>query len=398
MEWKAKQKEFLTAVEMGRCIFLSGKAGTGKSTVAREAMRILKENKVKFISVAPTGMAAAAIEGVTIHSFFRIPPQMCMMDYDNCQKINDQRIKVLRKVRTIFIDEGSMVRADLLDAMHMTMIKNGIKRGLKGKQVVFIGDMKQLPPIASDNERAVLKQKYDGITIFDAHCIKDMQLLQIDLDEIVRQDDEEFINALNIVRDGGKSEYFRRFITNEASGVVLSPYNKVVNEYNERGLKLHDGKLYQFDAVIEGDAKPIDFKVDAEIRVKSGCKVMYLVNSKDNPLVNGSIGELRIDERKELTEPRLLFKVGNTEWLILPHTFTKYDYVYNKDTDEIERIEKGSITQYPIRLAYAMTIHKSQGMTFEDMTADFRGGCFQREQYYVALSRATGPKALRIII
>lgn len=407
MNWTKKQIEFLTAGEMGRNIYLSGKAGTGKSTVATELMERFKKAKIKFIAVAPTGRAASNIGGETIHSMFRIDPHIIVKGPEDCNFINKVKMQVLKKAATIIVDEGSMCRSDLIMAMHYTLIKNGVASGLKGKQTIWIGDMKQLPPIASDNERSILLTMYDGITLFDAPIMADLSLLNIDLDEIVRQSDIDFIEALNIVRDGGKSTYFRQFVTTKPSGVILASKNETVNRYNEEGLKKQDGKVYVFDAEYCGDVKTTDFTMDAQIKVKNGCKIMYLVNSKDNPLRNGTLGELVIKECpgvKNVTDPNnpkpvveLFFKYKNTEWPIQLYTAKKQEYVYNKENDEFELKDKGSITQYPIRLAYAMTIHKAQGMTFEDMTADFRGS-FMREQYYVALSRATGPKALKIII
>src|SRR6478735_5379430 len=213
MNWTKKQIEFLTAGEMGRNIYLSGKAGTGKSTVATELMERFKKSKIKFIAVAPTGRAASNIGGETIHSMFRIDPHIIVKGPEDCNFINKVKMQVLKKATVIFIDEGSMCRSDLVMAMHYTLIKNGVATGLKGKQTIWIGDMKQLPPIASDNERSILLSMYDGITLFDAPIMSDLSLLHIDLDEIVRQSDIEFIEALNIVRDGGKSTYFRQFVT-----------------------------------------------------------------------------------------------------------------------------------------------------------------------------------------
>jgi ATP-dependent exoDNAse (exonuclease V) alpha subunit len=407
MNWTKKQIEFLTAAEMGRSIYLSGKAGTGKSTVAIELMERFRKAKIKFIAVAPTGRAATNIEGETIHSMFRIDPHKIVKDPEECNFINKAKMQVLRNAKVIFIDEGSMCRSDLVMSMHYTLIKNGVAKGLKGKQTIWIGDMKQLPPIASDNERSILLELYEGITLFDAPIMKDISLLQIDLDEVVRQSDIEFIESLNIVRDGGKAGYFRQFVTKEPHGVILAAKNETVNRYNEEGLSGLQGKEYIFDAVYEGNVKTTDFNFDARVKVKNGAKIMYLVNSKDNPLRNGTLGELVIKENPNLTivtdpdNPKpyveLFFKYNSTEWPIELYTAKKQEYVYNKEKDEFELKDKGSITQYPIRLAYAITIHKAQGMTFDKMTADLRGA-FMREQYYVALSRATGPQALKIII
>lgn len=385
--------EFLTALEMGRNIYLTGFAGTGKSTVAVEGMERLRKAKRKFIAMAPTGMAAAKIEGETIHSMFRLNPHICILDeHKDCQFINKAKLQVIRKAETFFIDEISMVRVDIFDGIHLTMKKNMIAGGMKKKQIVCIGDLGQLKPIVSKNEESVLSEKYTGITFLDSDIFKELNFIHIDLAEIVRQNDQEFINALRVIREGGKSDYFRRFVGNEVSGVILAPRNETVTMYNEQGLNAQEGELYTFDADIDAGMRPEEFSFEAQIRVKDGCKIMYLVNSRENPLRNGTLGTFRVKDG------RYFFQYKTTEWPIERHTVNKYEYVYDNDKDEIVSKIKGSITQYPIKLAYAMSIHKAQGMTFDDMTADFRGGCFEKSQYYVALSRATGPDALRIII
>lgn len=396
MEYTKKQSEFLCAVEMGRNVYLSGFAGTGKSTIAIEAMDRLKAARRKFIALAPTGRAANNINGETVHSMFRINPYGCIMEMEDCNFINKQKMMVLKKAETIIIDEISMCRADLIDAMHMTLIRNGISNGLKSKQIIFIGDLGQLPPIASKNEMTVLLSKYDDITFLDAIITKELNLLHIDLDEIVRQTDIEFIEALRILREGGKAEYFKRLICKEPSGVILAAHNATVNSYNERGLNSQAGEVFTFDATIDGPLKAEDFSLEAQIKVKDGCKIMYLVNSKDNPLRNGTIGEF--SSRKTDKGLALFFKYNNTEFPIELYTAHKKEYVYNRKSDAMELEDKGSIEQYPFKLAYALSIHKSQGMTFDDMTVDLRRRPFIKQQYYVAFSRATGPKALRIIV
>jgi ATP-dependent exoDNAse (exonuclease V) alpha subunit len=411
MNWTKKQLEFLTAVEMGRNIYLSGFAGTGKSTVVIEAMRRLDEQKRRYVACAPTGRAANNINGETIHSFFRINPFKCFLSddpyHEDYNKVNTGKKIVMKKAETFFFDEASMVRVDITDAMNLTLIKN-TGRSFKSKQVVFIGDLKQLPPIVKDNEASVLATRYDGVTFLDSEVIKELDLLIIDLDEIVRQTDIEFIQALSVVRNGGKASYFRRFITNEPSGVVLAPRKETVARYNDEGLNAQEGDIMTFTAEVDGNVKAEDYSFEYEIKVKNGCKIMYLVNSKDNPLRNGTIGTFtsRVESNPVIKsgsygnniERKLFIKIGETEWPIEPYKAVKWEYVYDKEADAFKLQEKGSITQYPFKLAYAMSIHKSQGMTFDDMTVDLRGGCFIKEQYYVALSRATGPDALRIII
>jgi ATP-dependent exoDNAse (exonuclease V) alpha subunit len=388
MTLAAKQQEFLTSALQGNNIFLTGKAGTGKSFIIRHTKAQLAHKKV--ITVAPTGIAATNIDGVTIHSMFRIPPYG-VYNYEECQFLKSAAKKVLKEAEIIIIDEVSMLRPDLLDAMHWTMKKNGLK-GLDSKQLILVGDMKQLPVILEDNTRSVLYQTYDGDTFMFAQILKKMNIQTIELDEIQRQSDEDFINALNLVREGQKAPYFRQFIAQEIKGVVLAPHNATVQRYNEDGLKAQNGELFTFKAKITGTAKPEDFHLEGEIKVKIGCKIMYLVNSVDNPLRNGTLGVFVSHNNCHY------IRVGNVDYALKTVTLTKKQYVYNSTSDALELEDIGSIEQYPFKLAYALSIHKAQGLTFEEATIDLKRQCFVPGQLYVALSRVKSPKGLRIIV
>ena len=389
MEYTAKQDEFLKAVKDGQNIFLTGKAGTGKSFVVRAAIDMLKALGRKVIALGPTGIAANNIDGATIHSTFAIPP-FGVMSFEECNFIKTGSREVLKKATVYVIDEVSMLRPDLLDAMHWTLIKNGLP-GMEKKQVIFVGDMKQLPPILDDNTRAVLYRTYDGECFQDAAIYQRLNVVTIELDEVLRQTDPDFIEALNVVRDGGKHPYFRRFISSEPKGVILAPHNSTVKAFNEAGLQAQPGELFTFEALIEGGAKPQDFQLEETIRVKTDCKIMYLVNSELNPLRNGTLGTF------VAREGNFFIRVGFTDWKLEQVTITKKQYVYDKAEDSLKLQEIGSITQYPFRLAYALSIHKAQGLTFDEVTVDLRRPCFQKEQIYVALSRVRTPEGLRIL-
>ncbi len=384
-----KQKEFIESVMSDENVFLTGKAGTGKSFVVKYAMEQLQAAGKKVAAIAPTGIAANNIDGQTIHSMFKLRP-FGVQTFDECNFLNGNSKELLKKVDCFFIDEVSMLRPDILDAIHWTLRKNGIK-GLDNKQIVFIGDLKQLPPILDDNERSVLYQTYDGDTFEHAIIYQKLAVKTIELDEVLRQSNEAFIENLNMIREGKKSAYFRQFISNEAKGIVLAPHNATVQLYNEAGLNAQPGETFTFTAVIDGAVKPQDFNLEYEIRVKNGCKIMYLANSKENPLRNGTLGIFVSHNDCHF------IRVGNVDYALEKVTATKKAYVYNKEADKLEMKELGSIIQYPFKLAYALSIHKSQGLTFDEVTVDLRQPCFQKGQMYVALSRVRSPEGLRII-
>lgn len=390
MKITTDQQLFISAVLEGRNVFLTGKAGTGKSLIVREAIEQLKQRGKKVIAVAPTGIAANNIDGQTIHSMFKLTPYG-VLNHDTCVFMKSVSRDVLKNANTIIIDEVSMLRPDVLDAMHWTLRKNSLP-GLETKQIIFVGDLKQLPAILDDNARSVLYQTYDGDTFGFAKIYDKLKVEIVELSEVLRQDNPEFIHALNIVREGGKHEYFRQFIHTEPRGVVLAPHNATVAAYNQAGLNAQSGELFTFSAEVEGNVKVTDFNFESEIQVKNGCKIMYLVNSKNNPLRNGTLGIFVSRDDCHY------IKVGGVEYALEQVKQTKKEYVYDKDKDALILRELGGITQYPFRLAYALSIHKSQGLTFDECTVDLRRPCFQKGQQYVALSRVRTPEGLRIII
>jgi ATP-dependent DNA helicase PIF1 len=389
MELSSSQSKFLDAVESGANVFLTGEAGTGKSFVVKLAIENLKANGKNVVALGPTGIAANNIGGQTMHSMFQLDP-FGVLTYQTCRWFKSEKRRLMEKIDVIIIDEVSMVRPDHLDGINWTMLKNGCP-GLSSMQIIFVGDLKQLPAPIDDNMRSVLLATYKGTEFFDAKVYPKLQIQTIELTEVLRQNDLEFISALNIVRHGGKSEYFRQFVSTTPRGVILAPHNTTVNQYNIAGLNAIDSQELTFEAVVTGNVKASDFNMESKIRVKEGCAIMYLSNSKNNNLVNGTIGVFRIVEGNYFIDVKGVF------YALEPIEISKKEYVLSDDQDRLELREIGSIRQVPIRLAYALTIHKSQGLTFEECTIDLTLKCFSKGQLYTALSRVKSPQGLVII-
>ncbi len=390
MTLSKNQQLFLDHALKGDNIFLTGKAGTGKTFVVKQVMAALRAENKKVVANAPTGVAANNVGGQTIHSMFSINPYG-VASFQTCNFLKGEKRRMLDAVDVIFIDEISMLRPDVLDAINWTLLKNGCD-GLKTKQVIFVGDLKQLPSPINDNTRSVLYKTYDGEEFFEADVYPKLNVINIELDEVLRQSNEEFIHALNVIREGGKHEYFRRFVGTEPKGIVLAPHNTTVDRYNKIGFDAINGEVYTFTAKIEGNVKADDFNLPTVIKVKTGCKIMYLANQIGGELINGTLGIFVSHAGCHY------IRVGEIDHDLTEMKFTKKEYVLNDEKNNLELRELGSIEQYPFKLAFALSIHKSQGLTFDEVTVDLTRPCFAKGQQYVALSRVTTPEGLRIII
>lgn len=389
MELSKKQKVFLDAALSGKNVYLTGKAGTGKTFVIKKAIDLIKAAGKKIVALAPTGIAANNLGGQTIHSMFSLNP-FGVMDYESCNFLKGEKRRMLDLIDVIFIDEISMLRSDILDGMNWTLLKNGCK-GLHTKQIIFIGDMKQLSAILNDNTRSILYRTYNGPEFWEAKVYSKLEVINVELDEVLRQSDPEFIDNINKIRDGEKAPYFHKFIGKEPKGVILAPHNTTAERYNQDGLNQLKGEILTFNAVVTGNINADDFNLPTQINVKNGAKIMYLVNSRDNDLVNGTLGTFISCEGCHY------IRINDVDFALYKVEFTKKEYVLNSDKTDLELKVVGTIEQYPFKLAYALSIHKSQGLTFDEVTIDLTRPCFAPGQFYVAVSRVTGPAGLTII-
>lgn len=388
------------ALFTNRSIFLTGKAGTGKTTFLKQ----LKEQSKKEIAiVAPTGVAAINASGVTIHSFFQlpfhpfIPTAEGRKDLIGKTKMNSARRKVLYELELLVIDEISMVRADVLDAMdtllrHFRYRKN---EPFGGVQVIFIGDMFQLSPVFKEDEWQMLSAYYESMYFFHSQAIKQQAPIYIELDKIFRQSNHDFIQLLNEVRNNDISPrgfellqtlYKPDFIApKNDTYITLTTHNYKADSINAEELSKLKGKIKTFKATVSGDYPEKSYPTENVLELKVGSKVMFLRNDKENPrrYFNGKIGEI-----DSFDDTAILIKCPNEEELIsvTPEMWENMSYTTNPATKQIEETLLGTFVQYPLRLAWAITVHKSQGLTFDKAIIDV-GQAFAPGQIYVALSR-----------
>jgi ATP-dependent exoDNAse (exonuclease V) alpha subunit len=394
LEINGQFQDAYEAMERGsKHIFLTGKAGTGKSTL----LRYFRERTRRATAVvAPTGVAAVNIDGQTIHSFFKLRPGASVEEarHDGRAARKD---RLFQKLETIVIDEVSMVRADLMDcidAFLQAALKSKARFG--GKRLVMIGDLHQLPPIVRGEEAAELKEKYKTPFFFSSEAIRDClqlgMLEYIELDKIYRQTDERFIEILNAVRCGKISErqlaelnmqYDPEFSDESGKHMHLMAVNAQADQHNETNLERLSGKTAIAEGKIKGEFKESELPTDLELRLKPGARVMLVNNDSQGRWVNGTLATV-LEVRDESVD----VKLDNGEaHEILPYTWNKAKTKFNADSGELSRETLGSFTQFPLRLAWATTIHKSQGKTFDRVVIDLGRGAFAAGQSYVALSR-----------
>lgn len=392
-------------------IFLTGKAGTGKTTLLRK----IKETTHKNVAiVAPTGIAALNAGGVTIHSFFQLPfagfiPEFgAQPDFSQTVKfetketlkrhmtMNKTRIQLIRNIELLIIDEVSMLRADLLDAIDWTLRNvRRIHEPFGGVQVLFIGDLLQLPPVVKQEEWQVLSRYYNGIFFFHARVFQETQPLYIELSTIYRQQDQAFIQVLNNLRNNEISaadvEILNQYVqpdfdpTSNEGYITLTTHNVKADEMNAKALGALPGKKVSYAAEITGDYPKHLFPLEETLELKIGAQVMFVKNdlSFDKHYFNGKMGKIAALSDQEITvyfpEEKKTITVEKFEW-------TNIRYALNQATGEITEETLGTFVHYPLKLAWAITVHKSQGLTFEKAVLDV-ADVFAPGQAYVALSR-----------
>lgn len=376
-------------------IFLTGKAGTGKTTFLRN----LAENPTKrMVVVAPTGVAAINAGGVTIHSFFQLPFGPQLPDGNvSIQRISSVKLKIMRSLDLLVIDEISMVRADLLDAVDAVLRR--VRRNDKpfgGVQVLMIGDIHQLAPVAKAEEWELLQDYYKSVYFFDSHVLTKTPYCCIVLEHIYRQDDSRFIDILNKVRNNCldaesiailNNHCHPDFVPDDGAGfITLMTHNRQVDEINENKLNALKTRSLKFEAKIFGNFPEISYPTKAELELKIGAQVMFVKNdpSPEKNYYNGKIGRIVGYDEKD----GLQVRCGDEVIDVSPVTWQNFEYNINSETKKIEEKEIGSFTQMPLKLAWAITIHKSQGLTFDKVILD-ASLAFAHGQVYVALSRCT---------
>ena len=383
-------------------IFLTGKAGTGKTTFLKSLTHKLNKRSVV---VAPTGVAAINAGGVTIHSFFQLPfgpiitEKVAGHKIDNPnfkQKFNRQKIKIIKTLDLLIIDEISMVRADMLDAVDEVLrrYKNPY-RPFGGTQLLMIGDMQQLAPVVKREEYSYLEPYYKSMFFFNSHALRETKPVTIELKHIYRQEDNSFIEVLNEVRDNKlsresydilHSRFLPDFKPDEKDGyITLCTHNRTAHAINSEKLSRLKSKTKTFEAEVNGKFPEHAYPTDYDLKLKSGAQVMFVKNdsAREKRYFNGKIGIITGFE-----DERIKVKCEGDYDAIecLPETWENIRYTINPETKEIEEEFIGSFTQYPLRLAWAVTIHKSQGLTFEKAVID-AADAFAHGQTYVALSR-----------
>ena len=397
-------------------LFLTGKAGTGKTTFLKY---IRTQTKKQSAIVAPTGVAAINAGGETIHSFLQLPFSPFVPGngggfgrQGNAEdkhsllanlRLRETKLKLLRKLELLIIDEVSMVRCDLLDSMDLVLrhVRKNWAQPFGGVQMVFIGDLFQLPPVAPEGDWEILRNYYNSPYFFDSKVLRDYPPLYIELKKVYRQKEQTFIDILNRIRNGQVmqqdidvlNERFDPVQQKEKGYIILSTHNRIADDVNQQALEQLNAPVHTFNGTIKNDFNPKNLPTEEVLQLKEGAQIMFVKNDLQTPrrYYNGKIALVSkigtdgiwVNFPGEVDEPLLLEL----------DTWKNMRYTLNPQKGEIEEEESGSFTQYPVRLAWAITVHKSQGLTLDKVVADLNQS-FAPGQVYVALSRCTTMEGL----
>ncbi len=393
-----------------RSLFLTGKAGTGKSTFLRYIANNIKK---KSVVLAPTGIAAINAGGCTLHSFFKLPfhpllpndSQFSIKKIRDTLKYNSEKRKLLQELELIIIDEISMVRADIIDFIDkvLRIYCRNMREPFGGKQLLLVGDVYQLEPVIKEDERKILQPFYPNLFFFNANVFREMGLVSIELKKVYRQNDPQFISILDDIRTSNVSETDLRLVNQrvgtgtaqEGLAITLSTRRDVVDHINEEKLKALPDASVVYKGVVNGEFPENSLPTPLELELKMGAQIMFIKNDKCHRWVNGTLGVV-VGFSDDESETIYVHTDNEQDVEVEREVWSNVKYTYNETEKKIEEQEIGTYTQYPLRLAWAITVHKSQGLTFKNVNIDFTGGVFAAGQTYVALSRCTSLEGISL--
>ena len=369
-------------------LFITGRAGTGKSTLLHLFRQRTRKN---VVVLAPTGLAAINIGGQTIHSFFLLPPKL--ITPDQIRK-NHRQIKTIQALDTLIIDEISMVRADVLEGIDKSLrMHRQSSEPFGGVQMIFFGDVFQLPPVVGADVQHYFQQHFGGAYFFHAPSYRAINPARIELQHVFRQNDAGFLNILNALRDQTFTPEHLASLNERVAAphvvqqdrqpaIILTSRANTAESINLQHLATLPATEFDFDAKIEGQFSAETVPADAHLRLKKGAQVMLLNNDSNKRWVNGTLATVA-----HLAADEVWVKIDGEVYPLQPVTWEKFAYAFDPAAEKITETVQGSFSQYPLKLAWAMTIHKAQGKTFDRVVIDLGSGAFTHGQTYVALSR-----------